>query len=390
MLDFGSVKKQLKYMVKEKNETKGLFHDRLKQGWSEVKRWKEDWETLKKKVEEAKTSWLLGKLYESFDNKRNTPERPKEITVIATDGSQIFPDHHEISSCYLINTGYVVIHYGTKEKPLMSQEAMLYYKDNDLFEQVNGRKISVNTSIVSARRGILEMEKLTLLLLDNSARKHILGLVDGTLILWTLEGSAPDFRDKILKSFITYLNRLKDRKIPVASYLSRPRTNDFSNSLKVGLCPEKKVNCDACPYKEQLFLPCSPVEGITDAMLFKGVLKEGERSPLFESSSGIMSHYGEHKILFYYIHTGQEIGRVEIPLWVAKDKELLNRTQSVIYDQVKKGGGYPVILSEAHEKAVIRGTDREIFYRMISDSLVEEKIPVTMSAKKASKEVVRV
>lgn len=103
-----------------------------------------------------------------------------------------------------------------------------------------------------------------------------------------------------------------------------------------------------------------------------------------------MSHYGDHKILFYYIHTGQEIGRVEIPLWVAKDKELLNLTQSVIYDQVKKGGGYPVVLSEAHEKAVIRGTDREIFYRMISDSLIEEKIPVTMSAKKASKEIVRV
>lgn len=390
MLDLGSVKKQLKHMVKEKIETRGLFHEKLKQGWSELKRWQEEWEILQKKVEEAKTSWLLAKPCEFFALKRSVNERPKEITVIATDGSQIFPDHHEISSCYLINTGYVVIHYGTKEKPLMEQEAILYYKDHDLFEQVNGRKISVNTTIVSARRGILEMEKLTLLLLDNSARKHILGLVDGTLILWSLEGSAPDFRDKILKSFITYMDKLRDKKIPLASYLSRPRTNDFSNSLRVGLCPEKKVSCDRCPYKDQLFLPCSPVEGITDAMLFKGVLKEGERSPLFESSSGIISHYGEHKILFYYMHTGQEIGRVEIPVWVAKNEELLNLTHSVIYDQVKKGGGYPVVLSEAHEKAVIRGTDREIFYRMISDSLVEEKIPVTMSAKKASKEVVRI
>jgi hypothetical protein len=390
MLDFGSVKKQLKYMLKEKIETRGTFHDKLKQGWSELKRWEEEWEKLKWKVEEAKTSWLLAKIYESFDNKRTVNKRPEEITVIATDGSQIFPDHHEISSCYLINTGYVVIHYGTKEKPLMAQEAVLYYKDNDLFEEFNGRKVSVNTSIVSARRGILEVEKLTSLLLDNSKRKHLLGLVDGTLILWTLEGSAPDFKDKILKSLLTYLDKLRDRKIPVAAYMSRPRTNDMSNSLRVGLCPETKVNCDCCPYKDQLFLPCSPVEGITDAMLFNGVLKEGERSPLFESSSGIMSHYGENRILFYYIHTGQEIGRVEIPLWVAKDEDLLNLTHSIIYDQIKKGRGYPVVLSEAHEKAVIRGTDREIFYRMISDSLVEEKIPVKMSAKKASKEVVRI
>ena len=125
-------------------------------------------------------------------------------------------------------------------------------------------------------------------------------------------------------------------------------------------------------------------------MLFNGILKEKERSPLFESTSNILSQYGEHKVLFFYIHTGQEIGRVEIPLWMGEEKKLLDLTHSVVYDQVKKGGGYPVALSEAHEKAVIRGPDRELFYKMISDSLIEEKIPLKMSAKKASKEIVRI
>ncbi|HPZ08539.1 MAG TPA: DNA double-strand break repair nuclease NurA [Candidatus Eremiobacteraeota bacterium] len=390
MLDLGQLRKQIKEMLKEKVENKSLFLEKLKQAWVEFSKWEKDWEKIKNKVEEAKTSWLLAKLFEPFHTKVIAPERPKELTLIATDGSQIFPDYHEISSCYLINTGYIILHYGTGEKPLMASEAVLYYRDRDLYEQFNGRRISVNPSIVSARRGLLEIEKLTSLLLNNKERKDILGLVDGTLILWTLEGSAPDFKDKILQTFLKNMDSLKEANIPIAAYISRPRTNDVINTLRVGLCPQLKVNCDKCPYKDDLFLPCSPIEGITDALLFNGILKEKERSPLFESTSNILSQYGEHKVLFFYIHTGQEIGRVEIPLWMGEEKKLLDLTHSVVYDQVKKGGGYPVALSEAHEKAVIRGPDRELFYKMISDSLIEEKIPLKMSAKKASKEIVRI
>jgi len=139
-----------------------------------------------------------------------------------------------------------------------------------------------------------------------------------------------------------------------------------------------------------MFIPCSPLEGVTDAALFLNILKEGERGPLFESDSNITSCYGEHKIQFFYIHTGEEIGRVELPAWAGEDKDMVNLIHGVIYDQIKKGGGYPVALSEAHEKAVIRSDERQIFYKMISDKLVEEKIPLKMSAKKASKERVRI
>jgi hypothetical protein len=259
-----------------------------------------------------------------------------------------------------------------------------------MYEQFNGRKISVNTGIVSAKRGLMEIEKLTDLLIKNSDKKNILGLLDGTLILWTLEGSSPDFKNKILSSFIKCLTELKGKKLPLASYLSRPRTNDVINTLRVGLCPQKIVNCDKCPWKDELFLPCSSIEGLTDTHIFKNILKEGERSSLFETSSNIISLYGEHKILFFYINTGQEICRVEIPSWVGQDKNLLAVTHSGIFDQIKKGGGYPVVLSEAHEKAVIKNSDREIFYRMISDTLVDNKLQLSMSAKKSSKERARI
>ncbi len=37
------------------------------------------------------------------------PVPPKVHTVIATDGSQIAPNHHEIAYCYLLNIGRVVL-----------------------------------------------------------------------------------------------------------------------------------------------------------------------------------------------------------------------------------------------------------------------------------------
>jgi len=390
MLKLGPVKKQINEMLQEKIKNKNEFLEKLKIGFSELNKWKENSELLKSRVETAKTSWLVAKILEPLETKVNPSERPKETTVIATDGSQIFPDHHGVASCYLINTGLVILHYGTGEKPLMESKPHLYYRDEELYEQFNGRKISVNPSIVSDRRGLMEMECLTEYLLKNKERKNIVGLVDGTLILWTLEGSAPDFKDKIVKNFLKNMDRLKKEKIPVASYISRTRSNDVVNALKIGLCPEIRVNCDRCPYRNDMFIPCSPLEGVTDAALFLNILKEGERGPLFESDSNITSCYGEHKIQFFYIHTGEEIGRVELPAWAGEDKDMVNLIHGVIYDQIKKGGGYPVALSEAHEKAVIRSDERQIFYKMISDKLVEEKIPLKMSAKKASKERVRI
>src|SRR5689334_22952183 len=39
--------------------------------------------------------------------------------VLAIDGSQIYPDRHQGTSCYLINIGTVVLTYGTKSSPVI-------------------------------------------------------------------------------------------------------------------------------------------------------------------------------------------------------------------------------------------------------------------------------
>src|SRR5437773_3018740 len=45
---------------------------------------------------------------EAVDACFDAPHRPEKLTVIAVDGSQIEPDYHEISACFVINVGGAV------------------------------------------------------------------------------------------------------------------------------------------------------------------------------------------------------------------------------------------------------------------------------------------
>ncbi|GAG47308.1 unnamed protein product, partial [marine sediment metagenome] len=76
---------------------------------------------------------------------------------------------------------------------------------------------------------------------------------------------------------------------------------------------------------------------------------------------------------------------VEIPRWVATDEGLLDLVHTLVLDQCRRGQGYPVALSEAHEKAVVTGADREQFWQLVELSLVEEHLPTRTSAKSQSK-----
>jgi len=47
--------------------------------------------------------------------------------------------------------------------------------------------------------------------------------------------------------------------------------------------------------------------------------------------------------------------------------------------------GYPVALSEAHEKAMVTGADREQFWSLVERTLAEDRIWLESSAKQRSK-----
>ena len=95
--------------------------------------------------------------------------------------------------------------------------------------------------------------------------------------------------------------------------------------------------------------------------------------------------YGDHAVHFFYMNAGEEIARVEIPAWVADSPELLSLVHAGIVDQCRKGHGYPVAISEAHEQAVVTAGDREEFRVMVETALGTQRLPVYTSLKDRSK-----
>jgi len=146
------------------------------------------------------------------------------------------------------------------------------------------------------------------------------------------------------------------------------------------------VDCDHyCPGKFE-GRECDAVAGLLDRDLFTRLLAPGERSAIFSSRSSVVGkYYGVHEVNFFYIKLDGEVGRVEIPLWVAEDKKLFELVHSAILDQCWRGLGYPVALSEAHEKAVVTGADREQFWSLVERTLAEDRIWLESSAKQQSK-----
>jgi hypothetical protein len=124
---------------------------------------------------------------------------------------------------------------------------------------------------------------------------------------------------------------------------------------------------------------------LKDSSVLKRRLQEGRRSVPFTSCSKILDDYGEHRILAFYMDTGSEIVRIEVPKWVAEDPELLALTHAVCFDQAQKGRGYPVALSEAHEQAVVRGPERSAFYQAVERSCVKHGASIQRSRKRISK-----
>ena len=351
-----------------------------------------DLDALKKKIKASKTTWLVADIVEGLNKRYPLPPAPPDFTVIATDGSHIDVDRHHSTRCYLINIGSVVIRYGSQPDAALSSAPRLYSDDSDLAitPPGGGREQPVEGNILGTKRSIEECRCLADLAAGLPPESITLALLDGTLILWGLE-AYPDFvTDALLTNgMLKYLDAMKklnkDRRLALASYISFPRSTDVVNVLRVAVCPNDVPDCDKqCPPEKGR--DCDGLAGVRDRDLFINLLDNGERSALFISPSKIVKeHYGEHRVYFFYLRVDDEIARIEIPQWVAANKDLLELTHSLVFDQCKRGRGYPVVLSEAHEQAVVTGADRENFWELVESTLIEEHLPGSSSGKSLSK-----
>jgi len=354
-----------------------------------------DIDYLRKKIASSKTTWLVAGLVDGLDQHYKVLPLPTEFTVMATDGSHIDVDRHRSTRCYLINIGTVVLQYGANPNAILDSFPCLYAGDEEMVIMpagAKGHEQPVEGALLGIKRSVDECQRLAELAAELPPDSSSLALLDGSLILWGLMSKDyPEFVTETLldKGFLNYFNEMrklnKDRRLALASYISFPRSTDVVYALRVALCPHDPPDCDRyCSTGEKR--DCDVVAGIQDRELFASILGRGERSALFISQSAVVrKHYGEHWVHFFYLRVDDEIARVEIPQWVARDESRLNLTHSLVLDQCQWGQGYPVALSEAHEQAVVAMADRENFWQLVELSLVDEHLPNPSSGKSQSK-----
>lgn len=348
---------------------------------------------------------------------------PTAHTVLATDGSQIAPSHHEIAYCYLINIGRIVLPYGQNRFPLLDSLPEVFYRPEDLYvsrqwgirtEEWMGYRRTVSEAIALAELGAMvkggamgkrdggdggdegvrkgreeatpPLHPSTLPPPHASSHPPTLALTDGSLIYWFLEPLPTEARDRILIPILEAWEQLRAARIPLVGYLSASRSGESLNFLRLPACPYETPDCGKHCSDQRDRLPCQVLEPLKDAKLWAMQLEPGQRSPFWRSSANILEQYGRHQIYFCYLHVGTEVARIEVPAWVMEDSKLLDLALSITLAQVQKGYGYPVSLAEAHNQAVVRGGDRARFFAFLEQEMIRAGLQnVGVSYKEARK-----
>ncbi|HEY9888059.1 MAG TPA: DNA double-strand break repair nuclease NurA [Candidatus Obscuribacterales bacterium] len=309
---------------------------------------------------------------EPLDTRCPLAAAPAAHTVLATDGSQISPSHHEIAYCYLLNVGRVLLHYGQGRFPLLDSLPEVVYRPEDLNLS---RQWGIRTEEwMGHRRTVLEAEMLAALALTahpgDSPPVPTLALTDGSLIYWFLEELPAAARDRLLPPILAAWDALQQAGIPLLGYVSASRSGEALNFLRLQSCPFETPDCLTHCAEQRDRTPCQVFDPLRDVALWATYLEPGERGPLWRSSVSILEEYGDHRIYFCYVHVGAEVARVEMPEWVALDAPLRDAALGMVLTQVQKGYGYPIALAEAHNQAVVRGGDRTRFFALLEREMI--------------------
>lgn len=384
-LDLLKLSGQVREMTRELATDMSSFEERITAARDLLTAQSSDWEFWRDVVAEEKDrqTWLLAMPCEPIIAAYDPPVCPPNYAVTASDGSQIEVNHHGNLECWLVNIGTVALTYGSDSSFRAESQPKLGFRDNDITIQDprSGRKYGVNGAVLAAHRDLHEglgLAEITLTLPPDLPR---VALQDGTLIRWTLQGFEPWLQDRFLGDYLTFLETLQELPCPVASYLSRPRSPEVTGLVRyLHVQGNIKRWQEIYPRRSD-----DPFRGVMDHLIFADLLREGQRSARFQSMSriNVEEYPSPHKIQFFYLKIGREVARVEFPAWVAeKDLDLVH---SLIYDQCRRGMGYPVALQRAHEQAVIHNGDKLQLESLIERFFIKSGVTAGRSAKSISK-----
>lgn len=316
-------------------------------------------------------------------------EEPHSYVAVGVDGSQIMSSHHEVSTAYLLNAGVASIDYRGSAR--LYSEPRLYARPDDLYPLVDRRRVHIDELYVALERSIFELEILfrecQLAKASEKEKGKVLALVDGSLLSWSLEKMPVGYQESYLQRQETLFDSFAAAKIPCVGYISKSRSADLVNALRVSICPYELSHCqNLCAGLNEEAFPCSSIWPLSDRLIYSRLLKRGQLSSVFASQASVTKLFkAENQICFAYLSGPSEVARLEFPRFVFDDDEMFQFALRAVMSQCNKGFGYPVVLSEAHNQAVIRGVERDRFFELIAKRMLGLGVGLSSSPKEQKK-----
>jgi hypothetical protein len=336
---------------------------------------------------------LEGEGYESVSGRFPTPMSPERATIIAGDGSQIYPNEQTSIHYYLTNIGLFVYHHGLLRAPeQLTLPKLAYHKDH--VHDKNGRVVSHRT--IDARRTVREMQELGRMAWEmRGEARPLLALYDNHLLF----GASADVvgHKAIMKAYRGALVNLHDSGATLAGYVDNPtRSRVVVRMLYLlSLSDDEAMRADLSTGGD--------LEGLKDIHLFNAVLEAGERSAVMVQNSPRNLDYKQgdgggpsYEIAFFYLKVSSgyrsSVARVDIPMWVARDKQAVDDLHALLVEQCSMQGRnpYPYALTRADELAYVSGRDKSKLDELIKIEARKKGIdPSIFSAKDWGKELAR-
>jgi hypothetical protein len=294
-------------------------------------------------------------LNEDIASSHLLPDSVIQVTLIAADGSQIVPNRHEPLQYYAINVGAIAMQIGSGSKPETTTDTTLRMLDE--FDDTY-----FSDSQIALQRDVAERKKLLEISEKYSGTR--IALTEGQLELWGSVDpeNAREF-ERSLQDYLDALKELEKKKIITAGYVDKPSANWVVKLLEIVFTsPDELKNVR----KNR------PFKGVTDLWIFEKILGRHERSAVFGLQSKSAEKYTDSlAIHFFYLNVGDEknpkIARVDIPFWVANNKETLNNLHFALIEQSMIMGNepFPYLLHRAHEIALITHREKEEIDRLL-------------------------
>lgn len=325
-------------------------------------------DALRSKVDSAKAAdaniRCAFPLNEPLASSYPPPQAVKEATLIAADGSQINPDRHAAIQFCVVNVGAIQMKLNSGETPEIFTDTELLYGDDLL---PNGFPMS--DGLVALKRDLAERTKLDEL--SKGMQGSVVTFTDGPIELWGAKGEDANSYEAIVQKYLGALSRLQTRGVITAGYVDKPSADLVVRLLEIAMADNEQI---------QKLREHHPLRGVSDRWLFgekeKPLLPSGHRSAVFGIQSGSEKKYtGILSLHFFYLNVGTDghpwPARVEIPKWVADDKEKLDLLHGVLVEQCRMMGSkpYPYLLHRAHETAVVKLEEKQQIEQMLAMEL---------------------